>query len=57
VLGCNNYEVIDLGVMVPADKIIETAIQEKADIIGLAALSLRRWTKWCTLPAKWNAAV
>src|SRR5438034_11552307 len=30
VLGCNNYEVIDLGVMVPADNIIETAIQERA---------------------------
>jgi len=38
VLGCNNYEVIDLGVMVPADKIIETAIEEKADIIGLSGL-------------------
>jgi 5-methyltetrahydrofolate--homocysteine methyltransferase len=38
VLGCNNYEVIDLGVMVPADRIIETAIQEKADIIGLSGL-------------------
>jgi 5-methyltetrahydrofolate--homocysteine methyltransferase len=38
VLGCNNYEVIDLGVMVPADKIIETAIQEEADIIGLSGL-------------------
>jgi 5-methyltetrahydrofolate--homocysteine methyltransferase len=38
VLSCNNYEVIDLGVMVPADKIIDTAIQEKADIIGLSGL-------------------
>ncbi len=38
VLGCNNYEVIDLGVMVPADKIIETAIREKADIVGLSGL-------------------
>jgi 5-methyltetrahydrofolate--homocysteine methyltransferase len=38
VLGCNNYEVIDLGVMVPADRIIETAIDEKADIIGLSGL-------------------
>jgi 5-methyltetrahydrofolate--homocysteine methyltransferase len=38
VLSCNNYEVIDLGVMVPADKIIETAIQEQADIIGLSGL-------------------
>jgi 5-methyltetrahydrofolate--homocysteine methyltransferase len=38
VLSCNNYEVIDLGVMVPADKIIETAINEKADCIGLSGL-------------------
>jgi 5-methyltetrahydrofolate--homocysteine methyltransferase len=38
VLSCNNYDVIDLGVMVPADKIIETAIQEKAEIIGLSGL-------------------
>jgi 5-methyltetrahydrofolate--homocysteine methyltransferase len=38
VLSCNNYDVIDLGVMVPADKIIETAIQEQADIIGLSGL-------------------
>ncbi len=38
VLGCNNYEVIDLGVMVPADRIIETAIEQKADIIGLSGL-------------------
>src|SRR5207247_8304683 len=38
VLGCNGYDVIDLGVMVPADKILETAIKEKADIIGLSGL-------------------
>jgi len=38
VLGCNNYEVIDLGVMVPADKILETAIAEGADMIGLSGL-------------------
>lgn len=38
VLGCNNYEVIDLGVMVPADKILDTAIIEQADIIGLSGL-------------------
>jgi 5-methyltetrahydrofolate--homocysteine methyltransferase len=38
VLSCNNYEVIDLGVMVPADRIIQTAIQEEADIIGLSGL-------------------
>ncbi|HEY0222902.1 MAG TPA: methionine synthase, partial [Pseudolabrys sp.] len=38
VLACNNYEVIDLGVMVPAAKILETARAEKADIIGLSGL-------------------
>lgn len=38
VLGCNNYRVIDLGVMVPADKILQTAIAENVDIIGLSGL-------------------
>jgi len=38
VLGCNNYEVIDLGVMVPAEKILETAVSENVDIIGLSGL-------------------
>jgi len=38
VLGCNNYEVIDLGVMVPAAKILQTAIDQKADMIGLSGL-------------------
>lgn len=38
VLGCNNYEVIDLGVMVHSEKILETAIKENADIIGLSGL-------------------
>ncbi|MBN1950929.1 MAG: methionine synthase [Bacteroidales bacterium] len=38
VLGCNNYEVIDLGVMVPTEKILETAIKENVDIIGLSGL-------------------
>ncbi len=38
VLQCNNYEVVDLGVMVPAAKILETAKAEKADIIGLSGL-------------------
>ena len=38
VLGCNNYNVIDLGVMTPCDKIIETAIESKADLIGLSGL-------------------
>ena len=38
VLGCNNYEIIDLGVMVPPEKIIETAKKENVDIIGLSGL-------------------
>ena len=38
VLGCNNFEIIDLGVMVPAEKIIDTAIKENVDIIGLSGL-------------------
>jgi 5-methyltetrahydrofolate--homocysteine methyltransferase len=38
VLGCNNYEVIDLGVMVPADKILDTAVAEGCDVVGLSGL-------------------
>ena len=38
VLQCNNYEVVDLGVMVPADRILEAAVEHKADIIGLSGL-------------------
>ncbi|TDO45718.1 methionine synthase (B12-dependent) [Kribbella sp. VKM Ac-2527] len=38
VLGCNNYEVIDLGVMVPAGKILDTAVSEGADAVGLSGL-------------------
>jgi 5-methyltetrahydrofolate--homocysteine methyltransferase len=38
VLACNNYEVIDMGVMVPCEKILERAKQEKADLIGLSGL-------------------
>ncbi|MGN6186268.1 MAG: methionine synthase [Thermoanaerobaculia bacterium] len=38
VLGCNNYEVIDLGVMVPADKILDVAEEQKVDAIGLSGL-------------------
>jgi len=38
VLQCNNYEVIDLGVMVPADRILDAAIEHKVDIIGLSGL-------------------
>jgi len=38
VLGCNNYKVIDMGVMVPCEKILERALEEKVDIIGLSGL-------------------
>ncbi len=38
VLGCNNYRVIDLGVMAPAELILDTAVKEKADIVGLSGL-------------------
>jgi 5-methyltetrahydrofolate--homocysteine methyltransferase len=38
VLGCNSYEVVDLGVMVPADRILDEAVEHKCDIIGLSGL-------------------
>lgn len=38
VLGCNNYRVIDLGVMVPCEKILSTAVAEKVNVIGLSGL-------------------
>jgi 5-methyltetrahydrofolate--homocysteine methyltransferase len=38
VLGCNDYDVVDLGVMVPADKILQAAVDEQADLVGLSGL-------------------
>jgi 5-methyltetrahydrofolate--homocysteine methyltransferase len=38
VLGCNNYEVVDLGVMVPCDRILDTAVETGADLVGLSGL-------------------
>ena len=38
VLGCNNYEVLDLGVMVPADQMLDTAVEEGCDFVGLSGL-------------------
>lgn len=38
VLGCNNFEIVDMGVMVPCDKILKTAVEEDVDIIGLSGL-------------------
>jgi 5-methyltetrahydrofolate--homocysteine methyltransferase len=38
VLGCNDYEVVDLGVMVPTERILEVAVEEEADVVGLSGL-------------------
>ncbi len=52
VLACNNYEVVDLGVMVPAAKILETARNEKADIIGLSGLITPSLDEMCHVAAE-----
>ena len=52
VLQCNNYEVIDLGVMVPAAKILETAQKENADIIGLSGLITPSLDEMCHVAAE-----
>ena len=52
VLQCNNYEVIDLGVMVPAQKILETAKREKADMIGLSGLITPSLDEMCHVAAE-----
>jgi 5-methyltetrahydrofolate--homocysteine methyltransferase len=52
VLQCNNYEVIDLGVMVPAAKILETAKQEQADIVGLSGLITPSLDEMCLVAAE-----
>ncbi|HEX3859297.1 MAG TPA: methionine synthase, partial [Pseudolabrys sp.] len=52
VLQCNNYEVIDLGVMVPAAKILETARAENADIIGLSGLITPSLDEMCHVAAE-----
>jgi 5-methyltetrahydrofolate--homocysteine methyltransferase len=52
VLQCNNYEVIDLGVMVPAAKIIETAKRENADIVGLSGLITPSLDEMCNVAAE-----
>ena len=52
VLQCNNYEVLDLGVMVPAAKILETARAEKADIIGLSGLITPSLDEMCHVAAE-----
>ncbi len=52
VLQCNNYEVIDLGVMVPVQKILEVAKQEQADIIGLSGLITPSLDEMCFVAAE-----
>src|SRR5207244_12776706 len=52
VLQCNNYEVIDLGVMVPADKILETAKKEHCDIVGLSGLITPSLDEMCHVAAE-----
>ena len=52
VLQCNNYDVIDLGVMVPAAKILETAKREKVDIIGLSGLITPSLDEMCFVAAE-----
>ena len=52
VLGCNNFKVIDLGVMVPYAKILETAKAENADIIGLSGLITPSLEEMCTVAAE-----
>jgi 5-methyltetrahydrofolate--homocysteine methyltransferase len=52
VLQCNNYDVVDLGVMVPAEKILQTAIAEQADIIGLSGLITPSLDEMCHVAAE-----
>jgi 5-methyltetrahydrofolate--homocysteine methyltransferase len=52
VLQCNNYEVVDLGVMVPAAKILDTALAEKADIVGLSGLITPSLDEMCHVAAE-----
>src|SRR5258706_11465142 len=52
VLQCNNYDVVDLGVMVPAAKILETAQKEQADIIGLSGLITPSLDEMCLVAAE-----
>ncbi|HEV2623962.1 MAG TPA: methionine synthase, partial [Xanthobacteraceae bacterium] len=52
VLQCNNYEVIDLGVMVPAEKILQAAVAEGADIVGLSGLITPSLDEMCHVAAE-----
>src|SRR6201984_2685503 len=52
VLACNNYDVVDLGVMVPAEKILQAATTEQADIIGLSGLITPSLDEMCHVAAE-----
>jgi 5-methyltetrahydrofolate--homocysteine methyltransferase len=52
VLACNNYDVVDLGVMVPAEKILQAAISERADIVGLSGLITPSLDEMCHVAAE-----
>jgi 5-methyltetrahydrofolate--homocysteine methyltransferase len=52
VLQCNNYDVVDLGVMVPAEKILQAAIEERADIVGLSGLITPSLDEMCHVAAE-----
>ena len=56
VLGCNNYEVIDLGVMTPTEKIIRTAIDEKVDIVGVSGLITPSLEEMCNVALEMEKA-
>lgn len=56
VLGCNNFEVIDLGVMTPTEKIIRTAIDEKVDIVGVSGLITPSLEEMCNIAAEMEKA-
>lgn len=55
VLQCNNYEIIDLGVMVPADKILRTAREVNADLIGLSGLITPSLDEMVNVAKRWSA--
>jgi 5-methyltetrahydrofolate--homocysteine methyltransferase len=54
VLQCNNYDVIDLGVMVPAEKILKAAVEERADIVGLSGLITPSLDEMCHVAAEFE---
>jgi 5-methyltetrahydrofolate--homocysteine methyltransferase len=54
VLACNNYDVVDLGVMVPAEKILKAAVEEQADVVGLSGLITPSLDEMCHVAAEFE---